>query len=420
MRSLNNLSILIGGTATAQVVLFLFMPIIAKFYTPDEFGLYELFLSVVSLLGVMTTLQYDKALLIPRDKKEFTALSMGVFFNIVLYVFIITVAVFFSDSIANLIPSIKPLLPFIWLIPVLVFLRGINLLLRTTSNASGKFGLMSLETVTRASSIVSLNIVIKKFKLFNHGLIVSEVISGLISLVLYLSSLVNADLISRKRYRDLSLMEIKNAFKKYSDFPLYGVPKSFFFALTASSPTFVIIHYYGIYEAGLYGLGIRLLSKPVTVLANTSSSLFKKDVMDELSSKGTTISALFRVLKTQLTISVGPFLIVYFGLELVFDWVFPSDWLNAIDAIRALMIMYFFNTVISPITYVFMVYKKQGLDLLLNSMLLVSSMGAMILINEIYHDFVKSLYGYSLVYSSFYILFLIISIKISKKNEVSY
>ena len=420
MKSFNDLSKLIGGTAIAQAILFLFTPIIAKFYTPDEFGLYELFISVVNTIGVVTTLQYDKALLIPIDKKEFLALSKGVFFIILTYVSIILFVLLFADSLISLSPSISPLLPVKWLIPIIVFFRGINLLLMTISNANGKFGLMSLEKMIRASSIVSLNIVIKKFRLFNYGLIMSEVLSGFSSLVLYSYSLVKGGLISQKKDCILSISDVKDAFKKYSDFPLYGLPKSVFFALTSNFPILVIVHYYGFYEAGLYGLGIRLLSKPVMLLANSSSALFKKDVRDELCVKGTTIEAVFRILKSQISISIGPFLIGYFSLELVFNWFFPSEWLQAIDAIRALFFMYFFKTVISPVAYIFVVYKKQGLDLILNICLFFSSIGAMLLINEIYHDFVTSLKAYSLVYSTFYIVYLFISIKLSRKNETSY
>ena len=60
---LKNSLIALQGTVIAQGIGFLFVPILTRIYSPADFGTYQLYFSIVSLLIVAASLRYEYALL---------------------------------------------------------------------------------------------------------------------------------------------------------------------------------------------------------------------------------------------------------------------------------------------------------------------------------------------------------------------
>lgn len=409
---------LISGTGVSQIIVFLVTPILTGIYSPSEFGQYEVFFSVVNILIVFSTLQYDKALIIPTTRIEYLSLLKGVLLILFGFSILVSIVFFLFEGFILEISSMGVLNGVLWLVPIVIILRSFNLILVTNLNREGGFSVISLEKVTRSISNSGLGIWFGKGIFTKTGLIMAELFSGMISLVYLLVKLKKrVVLILFRKWKQLDTL---GALKKYQHFSIYGLPKSIFFSLTGNVPIIIITYYYGIVEAGIYGLAVRLLSKPVTLLANTSATLFKRDVMLELQESKSTINSVYRTLKIQMLVTVLPFIAGFLLIDWVFELAFPLEWQGAIDVIKLLSVMYFFNTLISPITYVFMVYKKQNVDLILNILLFVVSISAMILVNIWFESFNLSILAYSVSYSVFYIIFLVYSIVLAKRNEIYY
>ena len=409
---------LISGTGISQIILFAVTPILTRLYSPSDFGQYEMFISLVNILLVFSTFQYDKALIIPTKRIEYFSLMKGVVLILLGFSIFIVFGFWIFSRFIDDFPTLMVLKSVFWFMPIVIILRSINLVAVTALNREGRFSEISAEKVIRSSSVSGFNIWFRIGDIFKSGLILSELFVGMVSNI-YLLFQLRGSVISIL-FRNWAKLPVKKVLIKYRHFTIYGLPKSIFFSLTANVPILIITYYYGIVEAGIYGLAVRLLSKPVTLLANTSASLFKRDVMLEMQSNGSSINSVYRTLKIQALITVIPFIIGYSLIDLVFDFVFPSEWQKAIVIVKALSIMYFFNTLISPITYVFMIYKKQNIDLILNILLFLFSSVSMVLVNVWFKNFDLSILVYSICYSIFYIVFLVYSLLLSKRNEVYY
>jgi O-antigen/teichoic acid export membrane protein len=61
---------LLSGTLLAQVVMLGFIPILTRLYTPAEFGIYSLFFSITSILGMVSSWKYDQAIMLPSSPKD--------------------------------------------------------------------------------------------------------------------------------------------------------------------------------------------------------------------------------------------------------------------------------------------------------------------------------------------------------------
>ncbi len=65
-----NTSILVSGTALAQLIPILLQPILRRFYSPEVFGAYSVYLSLVGILYVLSSLRYEMAIPLPRNIKK--------------------------------------------------------------------------------------------------------------------------------------------------------------------------------------------------------------------------------------------------------------------------------------------------------------------------------------------------------------
>jgi len=62
-----SVSVLVGGTAGAQILLVLAAPLLTRLYTPEDFGLLAVYASLLALIGVISSLRYELAIPLPED-----------------------------------------------------------------------------------------------------------------------------------------------------------------------------------------------------------------------------------------------------------------------------------------------------------------------------------------------------------------
>ena len=63
-------SVLVGGTAGAQLLTVLAAPLLTRLYSPEDFGLLAVYASLLALIGVISSLRYELAIPLPEDDTE--------------------------------------------------------------------------------------------------------------------------------------------------------------------------------------------------------------------------------------------------------------------------------------------------------------------------------------------------------------
>jgi O-antigen/teichoic acid export membrane protein len=105
-----NLSIVMSGTALAQVISFAMMPIISRLFTAEDFGVFGTFQSILGIASAGITLQYIQAIVLPKEKKD----AINVFFVSTLSVALIAMILFaISALLQNQVLDVIHL-PAIW------------------------------------------------------------------------------------------------------------------------------------------------------------------------------------------------------------------------------------------------------------------------------------------------------------------
>lgn len=71
---IRNLTILVTGSASAQFIALALSPVFSRYYSPHEFGLLAVFMSILSALSVIVCLRYEFAIIPARTVDDASAL----------------------------------------------------------------------------------------------------------------------------------------------------------------------------------------------------------------------------------------------------------------------------------------------------------------------------------------------------------
>jgi len=119
-----SVAVLTGGTASVQLLLVLAAPILTRLYTPEDFGLLAVFVSILGILSIIASLRYELAIPIAEDDKTALHLVVLCLLVVIAMAFLSGVIIFLAgDWIVNVLDA-KSLGSYLYLLPVGVLLIG--------------------------------------------------------------------------------------------------------------------------------------------------------------------------------------------------------------------------------------------------------------------------------------------------------
>mgnify|MGYP001399071774 CR=1 FL=1 len=94
--------VLFKGTLIAQLIPVLLTPVLTRLYSPADFGVLELFLSVSLILGVIANGRYELAIVLPDEKKDaWNLMSLGMLISIAFTILLVLFVFLFVDQIVG-------------------------------------------------------------------------------------------------------------------------------------------------------------------------------------------------------------------------------------------------------------------------------------------------------------------------------
>ncbi len=91
-----------SGTTISQLIPIFLAPVLTRIYTPIDFGLLGIYMSVAAIFNSFATLQYSQAILLSKNKVEednLTALSLGICYLFTFFVLLFIL--FFKKNLAG-------------------------------------------------------------------------------------------------------------------------------------------------------------------------------------------------------------------------------------------------------------------------------------------------------------------------------
>lgn len=403
-------AVLSGGTVAAQLILLSAVPVLTRLYSPDDFGVLAVFVSVLSILSVVTCLRYELAIPIAEDSQ--TAL------NVVALCLLITTGMSMlvgllvwqvGDNLVNFL-DVGEVLAYLWLLPVGIFLVGVYQTFNYWATREKAFGCISKTKLTQ--SVSSLLVQLSCFKLGPIGLVAGYITGQAFGAVLLAKSAFKS-----VRKQSVSIKHLKIVLCRYRRFPKLSTLDGLLNASSLHVFPIILLVIFGSPLAGFVALANRIAHMPITFMSSsvaqvTYTALVEMDIYE----KRDFISQLSLLLSyaiTPLTI-----ILIFYGEE-IFSFVFSNKWGVAGEYVGWIAVWVHFQFMSSPISNIFLVQEEQAKLLLFQITLFISRIFTLFACFLLEAEGIIYVSSFSLVSATLYFLLIlwiyrVISVSVKK------
>lgn len=370
---IGNVLKLVSGSVAAQILGILLVPIVTRIYSPDDMGVFQLFVAVSGILVIFSTFSYQFAIMLPKSEED----SANVFFlSSILVTFIsllVAVAVIiFPEDIEHIIEYIfhtKGSSKYLIYLPAIVFFNGLFFVQNYWLSRKLRFGVVAGSRVLNALSTKVLQLV-PFWTASPLGLIAGYTLGyGLADLAMLKG--VREDL---KIFRTVSVKKMKEVAIEYKNFPLFSSWSTLSNTISPQVPTFLLAYFYSTSVVGYFSLANQVVNMPMGLIGTAIQQVFFQKISEVKNgnSSGDMKTIVSEVYKKLILIGIFPMILLLILGEEIFTFAFGKNWYIAGTYVKILVPFIFLVFLALPISTLYSVFEKQKVWFTYSTALLIS------------------------------------------------
>lgn len=414
---LKAVSVLVGGTAFAQGIGILSLPILTRLYSPEDFTLFAVYVSLLAILSVASCLRFEIAIPIPREDSEAVQLVLlALISSFLISIFLGSMVWIFHTEILYLLkqPDFSNL---IWLVPIGVLFSGIYNSLQYWATRRKQFPVIAKTRMVQSISGVSIQIIMGAAGFAALGLIVGQIVkvsAGIRSLTISFWGEAYEFL------KKLKFSNLENTFKKNDKYPKYSTFEALANSAGIQLPVIIIAAFTVGAEAGFLMLAMQIMAIPMRFIGGAVSQVYlsyapEKYKLGKLSSY--TFDCILKLVK----IGVIPLIVICLLAPFIVPYVFGAKWERTGDMMIWMLPWFIMQLIVSPVSMSLHITGHQRMALMLQTIGLVIRVGGLCLFGIYIDNYMFEYYAISgFIFYCIYLLvvFLIIKISDNQKREV--
>jgi O-antigen/teichoic acid export membrane protein len=361
------------GHVVGGLVLVATAPAISRLYAPSDLGVLAVYTPLLSVLGVLATLRYEAAIVLPRDERDSRQLvALCILLSTVIPLGLGGCLWCFDERFSSLswLAAVQPYWG-VFLANLCVF--GLYQGVAFWAIRQGAFGRLAALRITYSVAMGVTPILFGVFLGGAFGLLLGSVFGyGCAVLSLLTSRGRQAgwmDGISLSRMRALAV--------RYRRFPLYSTFSTALSRVNGLLPPLLLATLYGLEVAGWYALAQRVVATPLTALSNPVSRVyFSEAARIHRQGGGSLHELLFKTISWMAVLLLAPLGVLAILSPYGFAVVFGLAWGEAGVFCRILIPMLFFQMVSFVVSPTLEVLERQSLYLAASSFLALLSGGS--------------------------------------------
>ena len=374
---------LVSGNVWAQAIAFVSYLVLSRLFSPEDFGLYNIFFSYIEVLVIVSTCKYELAIVLADSDREAAAVSrLSLRLNTIISVVLLTLLlilsllgrtqIFAGTRIANLDPMLS------LLVPPMVFFCGTSRVYTLMLNRFRKFNHIAFSEVVGSTSGVLLKILfglprLASTLLHTIGLPLGTVLGKACS---------NINLRYKFRQlglpRDIGRPERRAAAAKFRNFPLFTMPKELINSISFNLPFLWLALYFDKAEVGLFSLALTCTFRPINIFNNAFEKLLYVRVAEKVRAHQP-IGRDIRRFALILNAFVVPLFVVAFLFgEQIFGFLFGDRWAGCGYYLRCLLPWVFVALTSTSLTFIANVFSRQRTEFFFYIVLFLLRIAAMV------------------------------------------
>ena len=403
-------SVLVGGTAIAQLLMLLILPVLTRLYTPEDFSALAVYVSILGIISAAACLRLEIAIPLPhRDEDAANLLALALCSSAGVTGLSALIVAMFPSQIIILIA--QPLLVhYLWLLPLGIWLSSSYAALQFWATRKKKFALVSKTRVGQAFGGASAQVGFGLIGSAPLGLLVGQLVSSGAGLFGLAKDALKND---HTAISSISWLNMRRTLVEYKRFPKYSTFESLANSASIQLPVIFIAAMAAGPEAGYLLLASRVLFSPLALIGGAVSQVYISRAPDELRANTLgefTVKILGGLVKT----GVGPIIFLGILAPIVFPLVFGANWKRAGDLVFLLTPWCAMQFLVFPISMALHVRNLQRTALLLQLVGFVARVGSIIVAGYLQPGWLVETYALSGLV--FYILYFGVIVSIIKTS----
>ncbi len=405
-----NVLTLMTGTTIAQAIPIAISPILTRIYTPEDFGVLSLFVAISSIFSSIANGRYELAIMLPKkDEDAINIFALGFIITACISLFLLVLVLVFHNYFVALLNN-EGIGVWLYFIPIAVFFTGLYNILNYFNNRKKQYKDIANATIIRSIITVVIQLSVGFLKGGANGLISGQLVSQMFANMKLFKNIVKDKLLISK----ISKVKIIALAKRYKDFPKFSMWGVLANSLSHHLTNILISTFYSLTTLGFYSLTQRLLATPSSLIGGSIGQVFFQHATKERQETAKAIKSFNSSLKKLIILGISFFGILYFVVEDLFIFVFGEEWRVAGYYAKILIPFFCINFISSPLAIVMTVFEKQKQALVINLILIISSVGSIVLCQYLNISFDGFLKVFSIIMFINYLSFIFYYRKIAR------
>lgn len=355
-----DITTLVSGNVAAQVLSLALYPILTRIYSPEDFGLFGAYLSIVVITSTLFTLQFYIGIPIPSDEKEAINLRKLSLISSFLFTGLVFGVVYFFEGDIYAYQDNNYLFtsPYIFLLPVYLLFISINesykfwFIRKKVFVADAHFQIIT-RGVANLIKLVPLVILFKELAVI---LVMSEVLSQIIATIywrLKFGKVLRID-------DNSSFSSLKKTFTNNKDLPTAQTLNSFLEIALDYFPIVVFGKIFGAREVGYLLLTQKIAIQPCVMVGRSISNVF----LEKFSRGREVLGKNYHMILGLAKYSFGVGFLAYLGIfafaQFDLSRFFGAKWDGLAEVMILFSLIVITRVTANPLSKIFLIYKRTG------------------------------------------------------------
>lgn len=390
-------------------------PILSRLFSPEAFGEWGIFSSVINIVGVGMFLGYENAIVkagSESDSINICVLCLLLAFGIICVLgLLFLLGCFFQIRFITEFPYAELL--FIYLLFYIFYI-----VLYNYANRRECYNTLAVSHIVSGLSQASFRIFFGIISLtFFNGLILGTTFALMINVPFLLFCLRNK--LNFHFYKNINCNDIFSLAKRYKRFPIFDAPGSIMAFAAFQAPTIILVFFFSKSVIGCFSIVIQLLLMPMSFIGSAMSKVYYQqlcivqDNIDEIS------KVTYKVIKTVCIISIIPLLFLAIGGDKLIALFLGNKWSTTGDVALCLALWSFPTALTEPLIPLYRTLDKQKTLLFFHTLYFIGGIGSVIIGCLISHNLYCILLTFSTIcfFVKFAMFFNLSKLaKINRKN----
>lgn len=410
-RFAKNVAVLFSGTALSQLVPFIVLPILQKyFYGPSDFAILASFVYFSELVGSIATLKLEFAIVVQESDNKAKEV-MHVAMQSVLITVLISILLAFVFSQWNIIHGLYQIGPAIYFLPLVVLSMGIIQISSYWFNRRKAYGNIAQGKVIQTMSGESGKLVLGWSKINFVGLIIGRVFGYFI----------NAIWQGRKALNEIKLLPVvkpsaKLVLKDNYQYYAYATPSVFISKFIDFIFIELFFIYFGGNSSGMISVAMVYVGAGLGMVASSISQVFYGSIA-EIHQRDVLFSMYLKFMRSLFFMALM--------ISLLF-WILPASWIvgvlgdrweSLIEYCKIISIWFSFWFIASSLSFIYMRLQKQGFMLLMDVLHIGLILAGFFIGKSIDNEY-GALWGVTIVQALYYSTAILLALFFIKKSKL--